>query len=373
METAHHRPGLVADEAIVADLGDCLRADLGFHLTAAEAIVTGYANNNRLLRLHAADGRCAVAKLYYRDDRRRLEREFGTLRYLHTRGVARIPTPLLRCDRLSAAVYTDEPGVTKPAADLTRRELAELGRFLADLHRVRPHDPGADFPAAVAAAFSWDAKLDAIRQRLRDFTAAAVEPGSSGQVRALCAEMDVAGTLERLLAAATAGLDAAALAATLAPEGRRLDSGDFAPHNVLVRPDGGVCVLDFEYAGWDQPLASLACFLTAATSLDLRPEAAAAFLQAYVAATSLSRDRLAPFERLCALQHLFWCGVHLSITTPAHLARKRFANPGLDVEAVTAEQIGQFKRRLVLAEAAVAALGDASGTAPGYLDRLLDG
>lgn len=364
METARHRRS-PADEAILADLSDRLRTGLAFHVTAAEPIVTGYPNNNRLLRLHAADGRSAVGKLYYRDDRRRLEREFDTLRYLRARGVARIPTPLLRCDRLYAAVYTDEAGVTKPAGDLTTAETTEIGRFLADLHRVRPEEPGADFPAAVAAADSWGAKIFAIRQRLQLFTDAAADPGISPQVRTLCAAIDVAVTLERLLAATTAGLDTAALAAAYPPEGRRLDSGDFAPHNVLVRPDGSVCVLDFEYAGWDQPLASLAYFLTAATSLDLRPEAAAAFLNAYGDAAGVPRAGLADFDRLCALHHLFWCGVHLSLTTPAHLARKRFANPDLDVEAVTADQIGQFRRRLVLAEAAVTSLHGASGTPAG--------
>ncbi|MFI5269781.1 MAG: hypothetical protein ACHQ7M_20580, partial [Chloroflexota bacterium] len=57
--------------------------------------------------------------------------------------------------------------------------------------------------------------------------------------------------------------------------------------------------------------------------------------------------------RFCVLQHLLWCGIHLSLTTPEYLARKRFANPQLDVAAVTADQIAQFRRRLVVAEAAV--------------------
>jgi len=60
---------------LLAELGDCLRADPAFDLIAAEPIVNSYANNNRLLRIHAADGSSAVAKVYYRDDRRRLGRD----------------------------------------------------------------------------------------------------------------------------------------------------------------------------------------------------------------------------------------------------------------------------------------------------------
>jgi len=62
------------------------------------------------------------------------------------------------------------------------------------------------------------------------------------------------------------------------------------------------------------------------------------------------------FESFCVLQHLFWCGIHLSLTTPGYLARKRFANPDLDVAAVTADQVTQFRRRLVVAEAALQTL-----------------
>lgn len=121
-----------------------------------------------------------------------------------------------------------------------------------------------------------------------------------------------------------------------------------------MRPDGGVCVLDFENAGWDQPLALTACFLTAAMALDLVRDQVATFLRTYRAAVPLPDEEGVRFERFCALQHLYWCAIHLSLTTLAQLTRKRFANPDLDAEAVTINQIRHFKRRLALAEAAVA-------------------
>lgn len=356
MELRQDGPAPPAEEPFFAQLSHRLRAVLGFELSDAVPIVTGYANNNRLWRLHAADGRQAVAKRYYQDDRRRLEREFGTLTFLHKRGMARIPTPLLRCDDLEAAIYSNESGVTVPATDLTVSALVELGRFVADLHAIKPGDAGAAFPAAVAASFSNAEKVAAIRERLRLFAEAAAAADAPGPVRALCAECDVVGVLERLLAGVVAGLDDDTLGTALAVPERRLDTGDFAPHNVLIHSDGSVCVLDFEYAGWDQPLASLAGFLTAATALDLGREQTAAFLQTYRDGAGIPDVAFAVFPRLCALSHLFWCGVHLSITTPAHLARKRFANPELDANAVIADQIAYFKRRLAIGEAAVAAL-----------------
>jgi hypothetical protein len=196
-------------------------------------------------------------------------------------------------------------------------------------------------------------KVAEIRKRLRAFVECATGADAQPAVQHLCADIDVVTVLERLIAAATAGLSPAEFVAVTPPEERRLDSGDFAPHNVLIRPDGGVCVLDFENAGWDQPLALAGGFLTAATSLDLGEEQTTAFLRTYRAGMPMAEGSVLRFKRFCVLQHLLWCGIHLSLTTPGYLARKRFANPQLDVAAVTADQIAQFRRRLVVAEAAV--------------------
>jgi hypothetical protein len=39
-------------------------------------------------------------KVYYRDDRHRLDREYSSLRFLNSRGMAEVPTALLRDDDL---------------------------------------------------------------------------------------------------------------------------------------------------------------------------------------------------------------------------------------------------------------------------------
>jgi len=342
-----------SEDVVLADMRQRLRTVLDFELIQYERIVTAL-NNNRLFRLQAADGLRVVVKLYYRDDRRRLEREYGILRFLQERHVSRVPTPLLRCDQHNYAIYSHEPGVTKRSADLTTAEVTNIARFAVDLHRIRPGDPGADFPPVAVGCFSVAEKVAAIRERLAPWMQFATGMDASPAVRELYADIDVGTVFDALLATVTAGLSAAERTATTPPEDRRLDSGDFAPHNVLVRPDGGVCVLDFENAGWDQPLALTACFLTAATALDLGGDQVTAFLRTYRAAIPLSNEDVIRFERLCALQHLYWCAIHLSLTTPAQLTRKRFANPDLDAEAVTMDQIRHFRHRLALSEAAVA-------------------
>jgi hypothetical protein len=350
----------LAEHPLVDDLRRRLRERLGFRLVAVDPITPATPNNNnRLLRLVAEDGRRAVAKLYVQDGRRRLEREFGLLALLEERGVRRVPRPYLRCDEHQYAVYSFESGALKPAADLTVAELREAVAFAADLYRLAPVGDGMrpvpDGALPVAGRLSLADLVDATERRFGQFRSVVARGDAPPAVVALCAEHDLAALFDGLIAAATAGLSPAELAARPRPDELRPSGGDFAPHNLLVRSDGTVCAVDFENGAWDDPLGPVADFLAHDQSLDLGPEGAAAFLDAFRAAVGLDEGALAHLERRRRLLEVEWCAVHLSATEPSYLARKRFANPDLDGDALVTEQIGKFRRRLALVRAALGA------------------
>jgi Ser/Thr protein kinase RdoA (MazF antagonist) len=330
-----------------------LRAELGFDVVEATPIDPGVIHNNRLLRLRGADGRELVAKLYYRDDRGRLEREFGAFRLLRERGLAAVPTAHLADAGDYYAVYSFEPGRTRTAAELTLDELAAIGRLAAALQVRRPED-GGGLPLAFAAR-SLAERIDGLRARLAACRRAAAAPDAYGPLRAVVAEIDLPSVVDRLIAAATDGLTAAELAEPVPEDLLRLNSGDFAPHNIVVRPDGSLCALDFEYAGWDDPAVVPVGFLAADQSDGLSPAQAGAFLNAYRAAVDLPDRAFVHLDRLRALTELGWLLVNLSLMTPAHVARKRFAGD-FDLDAHLSE------RRLKL-DARVARVGALSGGA----------
>jgi hypothetical protein len=56
-------------------LESTLRQQLAFVVANIAEIDPGVPHNNRLLHLWSSDGREAVAKIYFEDDRHRLERE----------------------------------------------------------------------------------------------------------------------------------------------------------------------------------------------------------------------------------------------------------------------------------------------------------
>jgi hypothetical protein len=340
-----------------------LHRALRFELAEATPIDPGVIHNNRLFRLRGADGRELVAKLYYRDDRRRLEREYGAFRFLRDRGFAGVPIPYFADAAEQWAVYSFEPGRTKAPAELTRDEFAGIGRLAAELHRFRPGEPGADIPPAFASGPLAE-RVAFLRGRLATCQRAAAAPDAYPQLRAVVAEVDLAPALEHLIAAATAGLTAGEIEAPVPPEHLRLNPGDFAPHNVIVRPDATLCAIDFEFCGWEEAALLAASFLTAEQSVGLTTAQEQEFLGAYLAACDVPAAALARFDRLRALLEAGWLLVNLSLMTPAHVARKRFAGD-FDLDAHLAERRAMIEARLARLEAGVGGQGAGAGAFTG--------
>jgi hypothetical protein len=241
------RAGLTGDQlSRLADLR--VRAHRGAYAT------DGYAGSAA-----AAGRRAAMAKLYLRDGRQRLEREYDTLAFLRRRGLRSVPAPLARSNEHYYAVFSLEAGEHRPAARWTEILTTAAAAVAVELHGIRPADADVPLRTAISSAFSHAEGIGRIRARLGRFSAYLAglpdHQALPAEIRDLRASMDPVAEVERLIAAATRGASRAQLEARV-PEARwRLDVGDYAPHNVLIRPpahpDGTLCVLDLEYAGWD--------------------------------------------------------------------------------------------------------------------------
>jgi hypothetical protein len=127
-------------------------------------------------------------------------------------------------------------------------------------------------------------------------------------------------------------------------------SGYAAPHNILVRDDGSIRVLDFEYSGWDDPVISSGDFLASDSCQGLSSACTLAYVHAFRELAQLSDDEIARSRHVAALMEIVWSVVHLSLVVPERFAVKQFADPAFDVDAHVAYQLTCFWRRLRQAE-----------------------
>jgi hypothetical protein len=188
-----------------------------------------------------------------------------------------------------------------------------------------------------------------IRARLRAYEASAADPGAYTEVRAFAGELELRAEVDRLIEVATDGTTDDQLAAALPRAAWRLTSYDFGPHNLLFG-DGGVTVVDFEGAGWDDPARMVMGCVSHIGSEGISAAAVAAFLGAYAEASALSDEEMARFERVGTLYDVEWAVVYAYATIPELVEAGRFGTPGFDLSAHLTRCFDGVRKRLAQAE-----------------------
>jgi Ser/Thr protein kinase RdoA (MazF antagonist) len=101
--------------------------------------------------------------------------------------------------------------------------------------------------------------------------------------------------------------------------------GDLIPSNTLLRPDGTIVLLDFDFCGWGWRVYDLASYLLEIEYWGAAPTTAEAFLQGYEekrVLDSLERDLLPTFEVIRAISSLGTPALHVNEWGSAYLTEQ---------------------------------------------------
>jgi hypothetical protein len=275
--------------------------------------------------------------------------EFSVLTFLGRVGLEGVPRAMLRSDAFSYGVYSFEPGSARTASELQTRDVQAIAEFAARLHGVDQARGGSDLAPAVDASFSFAGLVGATDARLRAFEEFAASAAAYEEVRELCRVLDLRARITELNVEVLAGLADADRQAELPRSDWRLNTADFGPQNMLFAPDGGLTVVDFETAGWDDPASLVMGFVAHAASEDLPPDVVRNFLDAYAEKQALSAPEIARFERVGLLFDLEWVAIYATALTSEAVAAKEFANREFDRHAHLTRATGLVKRRLARA------------------------
>jgi hypothetical protein len=298
--------------------------------------------NNRTFRVVTDTGTLA-AKHYFRhagDERDRLATEFDFLLFAHEAARNRVPRPLA-CDRaagLAAYEFVEGSPVTGAEVDLSL--VREAASFFCTLNEPRLRGRAAGLPIASEACFSLAshvalvaARLDRLRQSIG--SAADEVPAHDLVDRLRGAWARIVSGIESEVAHDRALFDAPLLASY-----RCVSPSDFGFHNALRTPDGSLRFLDFEYAGWDDPAKVVGDFFSQ-LAIPVPGEFFEDFL-GQVLVPFPDRERLAWRARLLRpVYQMKWCCIALNVFVPVNLARRRFANPDLDEQALKRAQLAK--------------------------------
>ncbi|MBU1230483.1 MAG: aminoglycoside phosphotransferase family protein [Proteobacteria bacterium] len=318
-----------------AEISDALLADLepvpGFAALAGEAVVSCQriygGRNSRVYRVATASGRILAGKRYHRhqdDPRDRLGAEWRALTLLADRGVERVARPAASDPAQGLALYTFLDGPQASASPATAADMDACLDFLAGLKGLGAQltpEQAQTLPAASEACFSLAELAANLRSRLAALDAVPPTACLGAELAAFLAA-ELKPFLEASLARAAALLGDPEQ--RLARPRLTLSPSDFGLHNALRTPTG-LCFVDFEYFGWDDPAKTLCDFVlhpAMGLAQGLRERFAGGFLASFGAEDSGLPKRVAAVYPLYGIK---WCLILLNEFLRAADARRRFA------------------------------------------------
>lgn len=315
-------------------------ADIRASLQSLTPCTSG--GNNRTYRLETSAGTYAV-KQYFRhagDTRDRLATEFAFLVYADKASPGMAPAPLAMDAAGGIGLYEFVDGHPYKAGEITREHVDCAAEFFRALNNPDARTEATTLPTASEACFSIAEHLALVAARLDRLRTIAVADDEDRAAQVLIGQIHTrwSALKEEVSAASrTAGRDSAV---PLDPAQRCISPSDFGFHNALSKPDGTPRFLDFEYAGWDDPAKMTGDFFA-----QLAVPVPAKLFDRFV------RETMAPFPRpdelaerarlLRPVYQVKWCCIALNVFLPVNLARRKFANPGLDENAVKRAQLAK--------------------------------
>ena len=135
------------------------------------------------------------------------------------------------------------------------------------------------------------------------------------------------------------------LSQKLPQEQRCLSPSDFGFHNALRDLNGGLCFLDFEYAGWDDP-AKMVCDFFLHPGVPVPQSFFAHFYSKVTAFFSADSDLSQRIRLTYPLHRIKWCCIVLNEFLKLESERREFAGAGTDHEQVKATQLAKAKYTL---------------------------
>lgn len=319
------------------------RAAVGRLATAAglgpvtELVPLAGGANNRVFRVEAAGGP-ALLKAYFRhpDDRRdRLGAEFAFARFARAAGVRCIPEPLAALPESSLGLFAFIDG--QPVAEATEPLVARAADFVHHLNAARWRPAASPLPMASEACFSFAEHLGTVAgrvERLLDITDSAA---------AAFVRREVLPAWEQVRAEASDS--GPSPDRVLEHTARCVSPSDFGFHNALLQPDGRLCFLDFEYAGWDDP-AKLICDFFCQPRVPVPLHLFAFFARAVAECFSEPDSVVARARVLLPVYQVKWVCIRLNEFLPAGQRRRAFALSPSELAARQARQLAQARTAL---------------------------
>ena len=226
---------------------------------------------------------------------------------------------------------------------VTPQILQKALAFFNDINSVRFGESARELPTASEACFSVEEHLRRIEHRV-DRLSGLQENDDLSRQAAVFVETEIIPVWMKISGGIRSAFSLQQISAELGAAERCISPSDFGFHNSLLRTDGSIKFLDFEYAGWDDP-AKMVCDFFCQPAVPVPEGGLDDFLVAMETGNSWPGLRLR-VQALRPAYGLKWCCIMLNEFLPADSRRRAFSNPGDDALARKRNQLAKVEYSL---------------------------
>lgn len=306
---------------------------------------SGGGKNSLVYKIQCLPTQCFISKFYFRhqmDQRDRLSAEYNALRFLWKHGVRCIPEPLILNKEYECGIYECISGKPVSPQAIGKKEIDQAVSFLLTLKQLSQLPESQKLQPASEACFSLETVSKTIAKRmtqlervqdleLQNYLNQEVKPafwGITGWCKKECDRIKINWDDDLELVE------------------RTLSPSDFGFHNTLMRANGEIVFIDFEYFGWDDPAKMISDFLLH-PGFQLQFDLKNYFVQQFFHFFPSSEKLFHRIRITYPLHGINWSLRMLNEYLPEHSSRRQFASgSNIQMSAVLKRQMNKSKQLL---------------------------
>lgn len=285
--------------------------------------------NNKVFRAKGISGDVIIKQYFFNpsDTRDRLLSEFSMLNYLWQNGIKNIPEPLFSDSDTHTGIYKFIDGVPVEPDIISEQDIISLSEFLTVMWNLRTSSNTVNLPIASEACFSIKDYFSKVDKRFSQF-----QQVKTGDLIVSKALQFLNNYLYPLFKKIILHAESKSIFAKfLEPSCRTLSPSDYGFHNAIRSKKGLLYFIDFEYAGWDDPVKMI-CDALLQPDKPIPERFYSAFLNHGKAILHSIDNLLDRAESLYPLLGIKWCLIMLNEFLPVSESRRQFAGEKIDNE-----------------------------------------
>ena len=317
---------------------------IGEHFAASELIPRGC--NNQVYHIYSTR-REYFLKAYFRhpyDSRDRLRAEYSFLVFCKRHGITTVPLPVAYDAAAGMALYSWIDGQPLRRGEIHAEDLCRAAEFFSVLARMSRLSGSCDLPLAADACICPQDHLDLVQRRLDTLRACLFQWKQTPIVRSAQHFMKTclapAFSKEKTRIIKMLGVNS--LHRPLPAVEWIASPSDFGFHNAL-RVRDGLCFVDFEYAGWDDPIKTL-CDFVCQPEIPVPESSMKLLVRAMHNNDVVARQLLHSAHVFLPLHRLKWCCIMLNEFKMMDAERRSFACGKSIGEERTAAQLAKAQQ-----------------------------